>query len=326
MKAFWEFLKKDPLRKLLALSLTIVLYAVLNEGKLQQKDLKLVPLEISCDEDVFLAGVHRHAAVHLTVRGSESRIKNLSVQDIVGTIKISRNTPGFESGTVSIQLTPENFICPRGIEIVSIEPEVLTLPVQRRRSEEIRIVPEITGSPRQGFVTGEVSCYPETVLVTGPEQAVSNLLKKGVKTEVYTINNETATVILNLGLLNTNPDEFTFNISSVRVTIPVTRAMPRVLRQVPVRCFPPASAGVSAIPERQFVTVTVSGSSQSDIDAVSAADIMVYVDLSDPEFAEAGEYSVPLRAALIDPEPGSHLWITAIEPSAIKIKCEKRTE
>ena len=27
MKAFWEFLKKDPLRKLLALSLTIVLYA-----------------------------------------------------------------------------------------------------------------------------------------------------------------------------------------------------------------------------------------------------------------------------------------------------------
>jgi YbbR domain-containing protein len=320
MKAFWEFLIKDPLRKLIALSLTIVLYAVLYEGKQQQKDLKLVPLEISCDEDVFLAGVHRHAAVHLTVRGSESRIKNLTVQDIVGTIKISRNTPGFESGTVSIQLTPENFICPRGIEIVSIEPEVLTLPVQRRRSEEIRIVPEITGRPRAGYVQGEISCYPETVLVTGPEQAVLNL--REVRTEIYNIKNyETETVIRHLNLLNMNPDEFSFNISSVKVTIPFTTDITRTLPQVPIRCFVPANLGVAVYPERQSATVTVSGS-QSETDTVSAADIMLYVDLSDPKFAEAGEHTVPLRAVLND--PNSHLRITVIEPSAIKIRCEQK--
>ncbi len=320
MKAFGEFLIKDPLRKLIALSLTIVLYAVLYEGKLQQKDLRSVPLEITGGDDVFISSVDRHAAVRLTVRGSESRIKNLNVNDIVGSIEISRNTPGFESGTVSIQLSPDNFVCPQGIEIISIEPEVITLPVQRLISLEIPIVPEISGRPRTGYVRGEVSCYPEKVLVTGAEQAVSNLW--AVRTERYNIrDNETETVICHLNLQNMNPDEFSFNISSVRVTIPVTTEISRTLPQVPVRCLVPADWGITVHPDRQSVSVTVSGS-PSETDTVSAADIMVYADLSDPKFAEAGEYSVPLHAVLKD--PNRHLRITFIEPSAIKIRCEKK--
>ena len=83
----------------------------------------------------------------------------------------------------------------------------------------------------------------------------------------------------------------------------------------------PANLGVAVYPERQSATVTVSGS-QSETDTVSAADIMLYVDLSDPKFAEAGEHTVPLRAVLNDPD--SHLRITVIEPSAIKIRCEQK--
>ncbi len=320
MKSFWTFLTRDPLRKIIALSLTIVLYAVLYEGKQQQKDLINVPLEITCDDGVFLSSANRHVGVRLTVRGSESRIKNLNLQDITGMIEISRNSPGFESGRVSVQLSPDNFGCPRGIEIIGIEPEVITLPVQRRISREILIVPEITGRPRSGYVRGEVSCYPETVLVTGPEQAVLNLQK--VRTESYNIKNyETETVIRHLNLLNLNPDEFTFNITSVKVTVPFTTNIIRTLPQVPVRCFLPSSSRMTVTPERQFVAVTVAGA-QSEIDTVSAGDIMVYGDLSDPKYAEPGEYSLPLRAVLNDPE--SHLQVTVIEPSAVKIKCEKR--
>ena len=39
MKSFWQFLIQDPVRKLIALALTVVLFAVLNEGKQQNKDI-----------------------------------------------------------------------------------------------------------------------------------------------------------------------------------------------------------------------------------------------------------------------------------------------
>ena len=188
MSAFWAFLIRDPWRKIIALVLTVILYVVLNEGKQQQKDLLNIPVEIKADDEVFIPNVNRSTAVRVTVRGSESRIKKLNIQDIRGAVEITCNTPGFQSGNVTLFLEPKDFVSSRGIEIVSIEPSRLVVPVQRRISRDVPVAPIVVGQPRQGLAHDGGKAQPDMVRVSGPERAVRNL--QTLKTEILRIRQD----------------------------------------------------------------------------------------------------------------------------------------
>lgn len=320
MKRFLTFLLKDPLRKLIALALTIVLYAVLNEGKQQQKDVVNIPLTIEYSGDVFLPENSRTQSLRLTVRGSESRIKKLNVQDIAGRVKISRNTPGFDSGTVSLQISPDDFVTPKGIEVVSIDPDVLTLPVQRKIRREVTVSPVITGQPRQGFERGEVRCYPDTVVISGPEKAVAGILS--VSTEpLHILSGETRPFSKGVQLINPMPEELTFNISTTNVSVTI-RQLPYIAREIagiPVQWQRPLKEQLKITPEQEKVDVTLAGT-QNDLDNISLGDLMVFADLSDPRYAVAGEHLVPVQAVL--KRADGNVRIQAVSPAKIKIKCE----
>lgn len=319
MRWIMAFLLKDPLRKLIALALTIVLYAVLNEGKQQQKDVVNIPLTIESSSDVFLPDNSRIQSFRLTVRGSESRIKKLNVQDVSGKVTISRKTPGFDSGAVTLQISPDDFVTPRGIEVISIDPEVLTLPVQRRIRKEIAVSPLVTGQPRQGFECGEIRCYPDSVVVSGPEKAVAGILE--ISTEpLHIISGETRSFSKSVQLVNPMPEELTFNISSTNVSVTI-RQLPYVAREIPgipVQWQRPLKEQLKITPELEKVTVTLAGT-QNELDNISLGDLMVYADLSDPRYAVPGEYLVPVQAVL--KRADGNVRIQSLSPEKIRIKC-----
>ena len=322
MKSFWQFLIQDPLRKLIALALTVVLFAVLNEGKQLNKDINAVLLNVHCDDEVFLSHANTVIPVRLSVRGSESRIKNLNTGDITGVLEISRNTPGFDSGTLHLPLSADNFVCPRGIEIIDIDPKSVVLPVQRKISREVAIVPEINGRPRQGWELREVGCFPETVLVTGPERAVNNL--SGIATEVLNIRpEETQTFSKNMPLRNPMPDEYTFNVASANVTVTISRQVNirRQLDNIPVRWIFSQNKSLRFTPANSVSSVTLSGS-QAAVGKILPENILLYAELSDPMHMNPGEYEITLQAVIKNSD-GS-VKIVSVKPDKIKVKCEKQ--
>lgn len=321
MKSFWNFLIQDPLRKLLALALTVVLFAVLNEGKQQKKDINGVLVNVRCDEGVFLSQVNSVIPVRLTVRGSESRIKNLDISEISGVLEISRNTPGFDSGTLNLPLRPENFTCPRGIEIIDIDPGMVVLPVQRKISREVPVKAEINGRPRAGWDVKDVLCFPETVLVTGPERAVNNL--EYIFTETLNLpSNETASFSKNLDLRNPMLNEFTFNASSANVTVNIGRQVNirRTLDNIPVQWMLSRTPDMRFTPAVSVSSVTVYGS-QAAVGKISPENILLYAELTDPKYRGAGEYEVGVRAVIKNSD-GS-VQIESVKPDKIKVNFEK---
>ncbi|MBR7130813.1 MAG: hypothetical protein IKC82_02325 [Lentisphaeria bacterium] len=319
MSAFLTFLFKDPLRKLIALSLTIVLYAVLNEGKQREEIIDGIPMQIKCDDDVFLPEINRSCSVRLTVRGSESTIKKLTKQDIQGTIMLSRNTPGFASGRVTLRFNPKDFAVPRGVEVIRVEhPQELTIPVQRKISRMLPIHPETFGSVQSGWVCNEVTAEPASVIVSGPERLVNTL--REVVTEPLNIDGETVSFSKKgLILKNPQPEELSFDLSSAEVSVKIVRIpdVPRKFTDIPVRCMVPPGNSVQLQPDKKIVTVTVSGR-QSAINKISGKDITVFADLSDPKYQLPGEHLLQLQAVLNNPQ--DNLRISAIEPKEIKIK------
>ena len=320
MKSFLIFLFKDPLRKLIALSLTVVLYAVLNEGKQREEIIDGVQMLIKCDDDIFIPDSLRSCAVRLSARGSESRIKKVTNRDIHGEVMITRNTPGFASGRVVLHFNPRDFVSPRGVEVIRVEqPLEITIPVQRKITRMLPVRPETIGRVQAGWVCNEVSCEPASVIVSGPERVVNSL--KEVVTEPLNIDGETVSFSKKGMLLkNPRPEELTFDLTAAEVFVKIAHVpdVPRKLVDIPVRCMVPPGKAVNFIPEKAVVSVTVSGW-QSEINRISGQDVTVLADLSDPKYLSPGEHQVRLRAVLNN-QNNNNLRVVSIEPLEIKIK------
>ena len=321
MKSFREFLLKDPLRKVIALSLTVVLYLALNEGKKQKKDIPDVPLEIEGGADVFLPHSSRSGYVRLTVRGSESRVKRLEVKDIVGKVRVTGSPAAFNNGTLKLHLAPEHFHCPRGIEVIAMEPAVLNLSIQRQISRDVPVKPEITGTPQQGRVVAGIRCFPERVTVTGPEKAVQSL--REICTEPLSIDGEVMTFDKEMRLINPMPGEYSFDTSSTNISVTIAESpdVPRKFANIPVRYLasPLQQSGVVyGLPDQLRVSVTLTGP-QSVINRITGAEITVFADVSDSRYAVPGEHQVPLRVSLNLPDSGN-VRVTGIVPDRISFK------
>ena len=159
MNRVFQFIFKNPLHKIVALGLTVVLYAVLHEGKQQQKEILNVPVIIECEKDIFISHGQRRAEVRITVKGSERLLKNMDVNSIQGRVNVSRRMMSYNNDyqvpskqMVKVQLSGAHFSLPRGVEVKRIEPNVLAFPVELRGSQNIELNAISTGESLAGMV------------------------------------------------------------------------------------------------------------------------------------------------------------------------------
>ena len=253
MKFFMDFLRKDIWRKLIALTIAVVLYLNLYEQK--EREIHDVEVELQHDPEIFVDPSDRHVRVRLTVKGSSRLVQKMDIQGVSGKVRLSDNTAALRSGKARIRLSPENFNCERGVEITGIEPQVLQFPVQRQISRNIYIKPELSGKVAPGKIVTAVRCSPESITVTGPEKAVTSLTE--IKTENFSIENESIDFSKELKLINPMHNAFVFssNTADISVEIKDSAALPRKITNVPVRYLfsPLHGAGIKKI--SQFLQI-----------------------------------------------------------------------
>lgn len=320
MKRFLEFLRKDIWRKLIALTIAIVLYLNLYEQK--EREIHDVEVEIQHDPEIFIDQSDRHSRVRLTVKGSSRLVQKLDLQGVSGKVKLNDNSAALRSGRARIRLMPENFTCGRGVEIIAIEPQVLQIPVQRQITRNIYIKPDLSGKTAPGKIITSVRCFPEAVTVTGPETTVNSLTD--IKTEKFSIKNESIDFSKELKLLNPMNGVLTLSSSNCNISVEIkdSSAVPRKINDVPVRyLFSPLHGKADvALPIPARVTVNIIGA-QAAINHISKENITVFADLSD--ILKPGEYTVPLRANISGAE--KNVKLTSITPDSVLVKIKNQT-
>jgi len=120
--------------------------------------------------------------VRINVEGQERLLKGLKQDDISAEI----NLQDVKAGRNFYSLTSENIKLPGPLQVTNIDPQTISLTVERQFSKNVSVQPVIEGLPERGFVILEIRVEPETLVLAGPRSIVSKI--HNVKTEPIDIS------------------------------------------------------------------------------------------------------------------------------------------
>lgn len=109
--------------------------------------------------------------VSVRLNGPASVVSTLNPFDVFVVVDLTDRP----EGPVEVPLTPRNVIRQASLEVVSIQPNVLTLELDRLTNEIKPVVARLAGEPAAGAVAGTPSVLPESVLVRGPASILSQI-------------------------------------------------------------------------------------------------------------------------------------------------------
>jgi len=110
--------------------------------------------------------------VRVRLRGSERAIRRVNPFQIDVQVVVRAD----REGPLEVRLQAENVMMPDGLEVVSIEPNVLQLHVDQEVRRLLPVEVPLVGEPAAGAqLAGRPRITPAEVLVTGPRKLVSAL-------------------------------------------------------------------------------------------------------------------------------------------------------
>jgi YbbR domain-containing protein len=110
--------------------------------------------------------------VKVRLRGPDRQLRALSPFAVDVVVDATDLTAG---GIESVHLSPGDVLLPDGIEVVSVEPNTLSVRLDVEVQRTLPVVPRIVGEPAGGAVPGDIRAVPETAVVRGPEGLLATL-------------------------------------------------------------------------------------------------------------------------------------------------------
>jgi YbbR domain-containing protein len=107
----------------------------------------------------------------IRVRGPEAALRDLTAERIPARIELSDLTIGQQF----IAVTEDNFQLPSGLEVERIDPDLISLHVERKLERPVLIEPAVTGEVAQGFELVRIVLSPDRLQVEGPETEVRKI-------------------------------------------------------------------------------------------------------------------------------------------------------
>jgi YbbR domain-containing protein len=157
--------------RLLALGIAIGVWFSVSYEDREALSERLVEASVSYNRPRGFVILDPVGSVNVRLRGSSKLIRQLSPFQVDVQVELTQTQPG----TVNVNLGPENVLMPDGLEVVSIEPNVIRVELEREISQHLPVVPQIVGRPAAGSVAEEPEVFPNQVLVTGPESLLAKI-------------------------------------------------------------------------------------------------------------------------------------------------------
>ncbi len=157
--------------RLLALALAVGAWFFVSVGERERRSETLVEPFVQYNTPRNLTILNPQEKVRVQVRGPTSKISNLNPFQINVVVDLRSAAPG----TAEVNLGPENVVLPDGLEVVSIQPNLLPITLDRVVTEMKPVEPRLTGEPAAGAIVQNPEVFPPLVLVSGPESRLSEL-------------------------------------------------------------------------------------------------------------------------------------------------------
>ncbi|MBI5664702.1 MAG: hypothetical protein HZC49_06410 [Nitrospirae bacterium] len=155
-------------------------------------------------------------SISVTVEGQERLLKYLKPDEINAVLDISDAKPGRSFHTIS----KKNIKLPKSFLVTAINPETFSLTIEGQLKKAVSVKPHIVGAPEKGHKITAIRVEPGTVILEGPESAVSKI--DIVRTEPIDINGINSNLVYkaNLNLTDTSIKK---NINKVDITLSVEK-------------------------------------------------------------------------------------------------------
>ena len=157
--------------RLLALVLAVLSWVLVTFEQREPESVKVVNTTIRYDSPRGFILLDPPENVRVTVRGKASSLRNLNPFQVDVFVAL----PSAEKRTYEIPLGRQNVFLPDDLEIVSIEPNVLTLVLDREVTRMLPVSARLTGEPAAGAIALEPTLTPPRVPVRGPESRINNM-------------------------------------------------------------------------------------------------------------------------------------------------------
>ncbi len=120
-----------------------------------------VPLRVeNLDQDYVVTEIP--SSVDLTLEGLPENFEDLTIQELDAFVDLSGKEPG--SHLVRVQGR-----APRGLSLVSFEPEQVRVKIEAYLADEFPVETEVVGNPAEGWELVNYTIEPEEVLVGAPQ-------------------------------------------------------------------------------------------------------------------------------------------------------------
>lgn len=157
--------------RLLALGIALGLWFSISFQDREALSERLVEASVSYNRPRGFVVLDQIQNVNVRLRGSSKLIRQLNPYQV----SVQADLPQKEPGTVSVNLGPENVLMPDGLEVVSIEPNLIRVELEREVSQRLPVAPHLIGKPVAGSVADEPEVFPNLVLVSGPESLLAKV-------------------------------------------------------------------------------------------------------------------------------------------------------
>lgn len=313
-KTTWQrfiprIIRHDYVRKLIALFLASIIYIGVLDRLSTNREISPVGVQVIPPAGFVVKDI---PSVRLSVSGSQSKLKSLKPEDF-SVSELSINPENYKPGEPYIlQLTPDNFIAPLGVSVVSVTPETIQIPIDRIETKSLRVKAEYDSSSPlpQGYKIRKTTIKPSTVNVTAPSMILRTL--GDVKTFPIKLNTMTQDFDVYQKIVAPHP--------AVRVYPQEVMVATEIVRTFEEKNFSNLKINIMysadktfELPEVKYADVTLSAPS-GILQKLTADDINVYVFVD--HSAEKGTTRMfQLRCDVA--KPG--VTILGISPKEIKV-------
>ena len=224
--------KQDTHLKILSIIVAIGIWAVVSISVYPTMESVYynVPVKISLENTYAEANqldVITSSAETVTVKlsGNRSQIGEIKAEDLTAAVDVS-----------SVMLPrsyklPMNVECAKSadFEVVSIEPETVSVSFDKIISKELTITPQLENVRiAEGYMSGDAVVTPSTVTVTGPQDMVNSITKVCAKVSpekeldsTYEFTTDELVLYNNNAVISDNNEMLSFDKSAFAIQIPV---------------------------------------------------------------------------------------------------------
>jgi YbbR domain-containing protein len=163
-------LKRNRLLKLLSLLLAVALWFAVSGEERTETSLNMTLEMVNLHKNLMVTS-EVPPAIQVRVVGARSIVNSLSQSRLVQTLDLS----GYKSGRHTFALGPNSLSLPRGVQVVRIQPNPITLTLASTLVRTLPIKPVLENSPAEGYELLSAKTRPTQVTVKGPFPELSEL-------------------------------------------------------------------------------------------------------------------------------------------------------